>query len=832
MKILSSLCLAAAMLFPWTAGAVFYTVTGTADNTDSATHGGSGTAGSPFQMSSLRGATIAANANPGSTIILPAGTYQLTIPGDANDRNFVSFDATKGDLDISGSGTTIQGAGPSLTTIQQTTGADRILTDNPSSVIGFTFTMTGIKLTGGRDATTFEGGGAIFVGGQNNLTTISNCAFVNNQMTGGAGNGGGAICNTGGNLNVLNCTFGGTGATDPNVSTVSGGAIAYNSSDFVNSGGSGVATISGCTFTTNSATSTSSGGGALVVSQSNLSTATAVVTNCVFKGNKNSNGNGGAISLESGTLTVVACTFDSNQAQGNGHGGVSRSTGGTTNTFTYCRFINNTAATAANGNVLSFGSSGGSFTANNNWWGQNTGPAINAIDASAGSAAITVANWLQLRHAANPNTIFVPNSTTLTATFLTNSAGTLVPAANLGALTGVPVTFNNAVRGTLSGAQATMQAAGTATATFTANAAGAGSADTVVDSQTVTASITIPTGVSSINRVNLSPTNLTSVSWTVTFTNAVSGVAAGNFSLVNGGLGGAPAISSVIVVGGAPATSWTVTAGTGSGTGTLGLNMANGTGVSASIVNLPFTGQVYTIDLVAPDTSITAQPASLTNTASASFSFTGSDTGVGVASFQYQLDGGAYTTATSPVNLSGLSSAAHTFNVRAIDGAGNTDASPATVTWTVDTVPPTVNCSTNVIVTANGYCPTNVSYTVSVSDNLALSLATTNPASGSAFSVGTNTVTLTARDTAGNTNFCTFKVIVLAGAAPQLSILRSGTNVVVSWTNLFPCYTLQFAPVLASNSWSSYPGPFATNNGKIFVTNTAPFTDRFFRLKF
>src|SRR6185436_14536096 len=78
------------------ATAFFYTVTGTTDNTDSATHGGSGTAGSPFQMSSLRGATIAANANPGSTIILPAATYSLTIPGDANDRQFVSFDPTKG----------------------------------------------------------------------------------------------------------------------------------------------------------------------------------------------------------------------------------------------------------------------------------------------------------------------------------------------------------------------------------------------------------------------------------------------------------------------------------------------------------------------------------------------------------------------------------------------------------------------------------------------------------------------------------------------------------------------------------------------------------------
>jgi len=401
----------------------------------------------------------------------------------------------------------------------------------------------------------------------------------------------------------------------------------------------------------------------------------------------------------------------------------------------------------------------------------------------------------------------IPNSTTLTATFLTNSAGTFIPVANLARLVGLPITFNNAVRGTLSGAQTTIQASGTATATFTANAAGAGSADAVVDNQTTTASITIPTGVSSINRVQTTPTNLASVQWTVTFTNAVSGVVAGNFSLANVGLGGSPAISSVTAVGGAPATSWTVTASTGSGTGTLGLNMANGTGVSAVIVNLPFTGQVYTIDLVPPDTSITAQPPSLTNSASASFSFTGTDTGVGVASFQCRLD-----------------------------GAGNTDASPATVTWTVDTIPPTVNCSTDIVVTANGYCPVAVNYAVSVSDNVAISTATTNPPSGSVFAVGTNTVTLGARDTAGNTNFCTFKVIVLSGTAPQLTIARAGTNAILSWPDGFTCYALQFTPALlappAVNTWTVLPGPYLRSGGNFFATNGLSTTNFFFRLAY
>jgi len=822
MKNTSRLCLVAAMMLSWTAEAAFYTVTGTADSTDSATHGGSGTAGSPFQMSSLRGATIAANANPGSTITLPAGTYQLTIAGDANDRNFVSFDPTKGDLNVNASGTTIQGAGPASTIIQQTT-ADRVLVDNASSTPFFTFTMTGVKMAGGRETETGLnlGGAGMFVGAISNVTTISNCIFLDNKIVGGSGSlGGGAIVNTGGNLIIAGCTFGGVNASDPNSSITSGGAISFDSSDFVHNGGTGILTVTNSTFINNQATN-DAGGGAITISDSNLSTAIANIAGCTFTGN-HTTGSGGAVVVQSGTLAVTNCSFVNNTAQ-SGAGAIYGS--GTATSVHYSRFIGNTSANPANGNTLH--AQAATFNANDNWWGQNTGPAANDVTAN-----VTHTTWLQLRNAANPSTIFVPNSTTLTATFLTNSAGTTVLAANLTALVGVPITFNNAVRGTLSGAQATIQSSGTATATFTANAAGAGSADAVVDNQATTASITIPTGVSSINRVQTTPTNLSSVSWTVTFTNAVSGVASGNFSLVNVGLGGSPAITSVIAVGGAPATSWTVTASIGSGTGTLGLNMANGTAVSASIVNLPFTGQVYTLDLVAPDTTITAQPPNLTNSAAASFSFTGSDTGVGVASFQYQLDGAVYTTGTSPVNFTGLSSASHTFNVRAIDGAGNTDASPATVTWTVDTISPTVNCSTNITVTANGYCPPVVNFTVSVSDNLAISLATTNPASGSVFPLGTNTVTLTARDTAGNTNFCTFKVIVLPGAAPQLNMLHTGTNVVVSWTNLFPCYTLQFAPDVASNIWSIYPGPFATNGGIIYVTNSAPFTNRYFRLSF
>ena len=52
---------------------------------------------------SLRGATIFANANPGTTINLPAGTYNLTTDGSAE----VGFclDEASGDLNIAGNNT-------------------------------------------------------------------------------------------------------------------------------------------------------------------------------------------------------------------------------------------------------------------------------------------------------------------------------------------------------------------------------------------------------------------------------------------------------------------------------------------------------------------------------------------------------------------------------------------------------------------------------------------------------------------------------------------------------------------------------------------------------
>jgi subtilisin-like proprotein convertase family protein len=111
---------------------------------------------------------------------------------------------------------------------------------------------------------------------------------------------------------------------------------------------------------------------------------------------------------------------------------------------------------------------------------------------------------------------------------------------------------------------------------------------------------TIAPTASAITRADPNPTAAASVSWNIVFSEPVVNLAAANFSLVNVGLGGAPAIIGV-AGGGA---NWTVTASTGTGSGTLGLNL---TGVGTltdlagnAISGLPFVGEVYNVSTAQP----------------------------------------------------------------------------------------------------------------------------------------------------------------------------------------------------------------------------------------
>jgi hypothetical protein len=60
-----------------------------------------------------------------------------------------------------------------------------------------------------------------------------------------------------------------------------------------------------------------------------------------------------------------------------------------------------------------------------------------------------------------------------------------------------------------------------------------------------------------------------------------------------------------------------------------------------------------------------------------------------VTGYECSLDGAGFASCASPVDLVSLAVGAHTFRVRARDGAGTVDATPASRKWTVLASPPT-----------------------------------------------------------------------------------------------------------------------------------------------
>ena len=73
---------------------------------------------------------------------------------------------------------------------------------------------------------------------------------------------------------------------------------------------------------------------------------------------------------------------------------------------------------------------------------------------------------------------------------------------------------------------------------------------------------------------------------------------------------------------------------------------------------------------------------------SMTLSFTGTDDR-GVSRFECRLDSVGFSACASPRTYNALPLGRHTFEVRAVDAAGNVDATPARHTWTVDAAPDT-----------------------------------------------------------------------------------------------------------------------------------------------
>lgn len=93
----------------------------------------------------------------------------------------------------------------------------------------------------------------------------------------------------------------------------------------------------------------------------------------------------------------------------------------------------------------------------------------------------------------------------------------------------------------------------------------------------------------------------------------------------------------------------------------------------------------FTIDLSSPNTTITSGPSSVTHNADASFTYASDDPS---ATFECRLDQGAWL--SCPVqgrDFNDLAEGSHSFAVRAVDQAGNTDLSPDMVNFELVAAP-------------------------------------------------------------------------------------------------------------------------------------------------
>ena len=172
------------------------------------------------------------------------------------------------------------------------------------------------------------------------------------------------------------------------------------------------------------------------------------------------------------------------------------------------------------------------------------------------------------------------------------------------------------------------------------------------------------------------------------------------------------------------------------------------------------TSFTWTVDTTAPDTAIDTKPAAYTSSNSATFTFHASEG----STFACQLDGGAFSSCSSPKSYPGLAQGTHTFSVQATDTAGNT-GSPASYSWAIDTTDPETSITSG---PENGSSTssTSASFSFSGSDNISLpadlsfqckldgaSFAPcTSPASYTDLSAGSHTFSVKATDQAGNTD--------------------------------------------------------------------------------
>ncbi len=172
-----------------------------------------------------------------------------------------------------------------------------------------------------------------------------------------------------------------------------------------------------------------------------------------------------------------------------------------------------------------------------------------------------------------------------------------------------------------------------------------------------------------------------------------------------------------------------------------------------------------------------------------------------------------------------------TVTVTATDSVGLTNACTFTVR-VQDTTGPSISCPANQLVACTATNGAAAFYSASATDAVDPSpTVIVTPPSGSTFPVGTNAVLVTAYDASGNTNTCTFNVVVQDQTPASLSITKVDTNAIVCWPQTCSTYTLESTTNLNPPiAWSPVGLPVEVSGTNYCVTVPIVNTNSFFRL--
>ena len=237
---------------------------------------------------------------------------------------------------------------------------------------------------------------------------------------------------------------------------------------------------------------------------------------------------------------------------------------------------------------------------------------------------------------------------------------------------------------------------------------------------------------------------------------------------------------------------------------TLTTTATSNSPISGNPYSIAVSGAVdsnYTISYVSgfltmttgPVAVITSEPPLFSNSSTATFSFTSSDSNSQISYMQTELDGAAFAPATSPQTFTNLSNGSHTFVVEAVDTAGDVSP-PVSYTWTVDASlptaiitshPPLNSGSATAAFSFLGVDPiSGINYLETEIDGGAFAPAT-SPQTFSNLSNGSHTFEVEAVDNAGNISApvsYTWTVAV-APTAGTITVAKTGSTLVITGVN-------------------------------------------------